>query len=190
MIWIKERLSEICDKTAVRFTSPLKQGSMHKPISYSPIKRALSRQMGLEADAPATLESEHDLVKAVLAQIEDLADMLPTLPPQVTLDAITLYLREAIPAHCRQEETMLLESGGPKVELMPAMALLQAEHAANDAVAAELAEMLDDCAGLSKAPAPEALGLVARLYFMLMRRHMAWEEFIVAAIAKEIADQS
>ena len=46
---------------------------MHKPISYSPIKRALSRQMGLEADAPATLESEHDLVKAVLAQIEDLA---------------------------------------------------------------------------------------------------------------------
>lgn len=163
---------------------------MHKPISYSPIKRALSRKLELEADAPATLESEHDLVKAVLAQIEDLADMLPSLPPQATLDVISLYLREAIPAHCRQEEAMLLESGGPQVELLPAMALLRAEHAANDAVAAELADLLDDCAGQEKAPAPEGLGLVARQYFMLMRRHMAWEEYIVDAIAKEIADQN
>ena len=102
MIWIKEGSRKFCDKTADKFTSPLKQGSMHKPISYSPIKRALSRQMELEANAPATLESEHDLVKAVLAQIEDLADMLPTLLPQVTLDAITLYLREAIPARKRR----------------------------------------------------------------------------------------
>lgn len=163
---------------------------MHKPLPYSPIKRALSRQFKIEAEAPATIQTEHELVEAVLRQIEDLADMLPSLPSSAILETIAFYLREAIPAHCRKEEEMLLESGAPDTASLPAMALLQAEHAANDAVAAELADMLEDCAGKSSAPEPETLGLVARQYFMMMRRHMAWEECIVELIMKRIADQS
>lgn len=153
---------------------------MHTSISHSSIKHALSRKLKLEASGPATLESEHKLVEAVLAQIEHLADALPSLPPQATLDVITTYLREAIPAHCREEEAILAAKGSTFVA---ALNLLRSEHSANDAVAAELADMLDDCAGLTIAPTPEALGLVARQYFMIMRRHMAWEELIMAKSA-------
>ena len=39
--------------------------------------------------------------------------------------------------------------------------------------------MLDDCRAAGSVAAPEALGQLTRQYFLLMRRHLAWEDFIL-----------
>lgn len=162
---------------------------MQKPLPFSPIKLALSRRMGEDADQSTTLKEEHRLVEAVLEQIEALADALPQLPPRSTIEVVVVNLRHGIPAHCRYEESALAERDGDQVAR--ALALLRAEHAANDAVAAELAEALEDCLTDGAAAAPETLGHLARQYFMLMRRHMAWEEYLVESLLQiAVEDQS
>lgn len=128
----------------------------------------------------AALRSDHRLVEGVLQQIEAIADHLPSLPPTETLEVIVANLRHALPAHCRFEEEELLRSDAP--EFAAALALIRQEHVDNDWIAAELAEALEDCMATGRAACPEALGRLARQYFVLMRRHMAWEELIVARL--------
>lgn len=159
---------------------------MQKPLSFSPIKLALSRRLGREAEEATTLQSEHRLVEAVLEQIEVFADALPQLPPRTTLELIVINLRDGVPAHCRHEERALGELQGDAVTR--ALALLTAEHEANDAIAAELAEAIEDCLANDAVVRPEALGQLARQYFMLMRRHMAWEEYLVESLLEPEED--
>ncbi|MEQ9122729.1 MAG: hypothetical protein RIM80_09205, partial [Alphaproteobacteria bacterium] len=64
-----------------------------------------------------------------------------------------------------------------------AFELLRAEHEINEAVAHELADAIDDCLFDGGAARPEALGQLARQFFLLMRRHMAWEELVLATLA-------
>jgi len=132
--------------------------------------------------AGGTLQSDHRLVEGVLQQIEAIADLLPSLPPAETLEVIVESLRYRLPAHCLHEEEELLRSDAP--EFAPALALLRQEHVDNEWIAAELAEAFEDCISTGRAACPEALGRLARQYFVLMRRHMAWEELIAARMDK------
>lgn len=126
----------------------------------------------------AALQSDHRLIEGALQQIEAIADHLPSLPPAETLEVIVSNLRHALPAHCRYEEDELLRFDAP--EFAPALTLIRQEHVDNEWIAAELAEALEDCMASGRAACPESLGRLARQYFVLMRRHMAWEELIVA----------
>ena len=129
----------------------------------------------------ATLQSEHRLIEGILQQIEAIADLLPSLPPAEPLEVIVSNLRHALPAHCRHEEDVLLRSDAP--EFARALEIIRAEHVDNDWIAAELAEALEDCMATGRAACPEAPGRLARQYFVLMRRHMAWEELVGAWIS-------
>ncbi len=156
---------------------------MHRPMPFSPIKLALSRKFSLDANVATSLEEEHRQIEGVLAQLEALADALPKLPPASALEGMILYLREAIPAHCRHEERALAATLARAVDAdrprNRALELLRDEHGANEAIAHELADALEECVLDGAATAPEALGQLARQFFVLMRRHMAWEEFVV-----------
>lgn len=172
---------------------------MERRMPFSPMKLALGRRLSEDADEPTSLEEEHGMIEGVLAQIEALADALPALPPRTALEGVILHLREAIPAHCRHEEQSIAAVlDVPRVpeaamESMHAAAmsalrrnafeLLRAEHEINEAVAHELADAIDDCLFDGGAARPEALGQLARQFFLLMRRHMAWEELVLATLA-------
>ena len=159
---------------------------MQRPKPFSDIKAALGAALSREAEATATLESEHRLIEGVLEQIEALADELPDLPPRATIETIVIQLRHGLPAHCRHEEEALAEIIEPTVR--SALILLRREHIDNDAIAAELADAMDECVASGRAERPEALGQLARQYFMLMRRHMAWEEFIAESLFSPSTD--
>ncbi len=163
---------------------------MRKPIPYSPIKLALSRSLRLDAAVATSFEAEHALVLATLDQLEALADGLPRLPPRPVLESLIIHLREGIPAHCRHEEHALtlneVEQNPDSVALSRrALLLIRDEHADNEAIGLELAEHLEDCLDAAVAPAPEALGQLTRQFFLLMRRHMAWEEFVLELASAE-----
>lgn len=162
---------------------------MPAKLPFSAIKRALSRKLGDEAREATSLHAEHQLVENALEQIEAMADALPALPPTGTLEWLIDNLRDALPAHCRQEEAALDNMTGAAVTR--AKRLLADEHDVNDAIAAELAEMLEDCRRSGVVTHPEALGQLARQYFLLMRRHMIWEEYLLETLEiRERLDQS
>lgn len=165
-------------------------------MPFSPMKQALGRRFNEDANVATSLEDEHRMIEGVLAQIEALADALPALPPRTALEGVVLHLREAIPAHCRHEERSIAvaldgppgaDDGGRGVVMSTlrrnAFALLRAEHEINEMVAHELADALDDCLLDGAAARPEALGQLARQYFVLMRRHIAWEELVLATLS-------
>ena len=156
---------------------------MPRTLPYSPIKRALGKTLGEAANAESTLASEHELVTAMLREVEALADGLPDLPPPSTLEAIVAYLRHGVPAHCRSEEAALDDAKTD--EAARAREIIRREHTENDAVALEFAELIEECLETAAVPHPETLGHLARQYFMLMRRHMAWEEFVVETLMKD-----
>lgn len=165
---------------------------MQRPMPFSPMKLALSRKLQIEANMATTLQEEHRLVENACAQLEDLADALPALPSEAVLEALTFQLREAIPAHCRHEESVMTPPpSGPdskQAAHIRAFELLMAEHATNEAIAHELADALEDCMHEGVAPAPEALGQLARQFFVLMRRHMAWEEYVLDVLLPIVAE--
>jgi len=161
-------------------------------MPFSPMKRALGLRFSRDADMATTLEDEHKIIEGVLAQLEAMADALPALPPVSALESVVLHLRESIPAHCRHEEQVLAEriadaSGMTDHDLhvsRQALALLREEHIANEAIAHELADALEDCIAAGETLAAESLGQLARQFFMLIRRHMAWEEFVLDILAQ------
>lgn len=158
---------------------------MPTTLPFSAIKRALSQKLDEASREATSLHEEHRLVESALEQIEAIADALPALPPTATLEWLIDNLRDALPAHCRQEESALdaLASAGANAgarkAVMRAKLLLVEEHAINDAVAAELADALEECLSDGAVAHPEALGQLARQYFLLMRRHMVWEEYLI-----------
>lgn len=132
-----------------------------------------------------SVEDEHRLIENACEQLEVLADELPALPPPPQLESLIVLLRDAIPAHCRHEEDAIRAPlADPEAERLcrGALNILIDEHATNEAIAHELADALEDCMDAATAPAPEALGQLARQFFVLMRRHMAWEEFVLHAL--------
>lgn len=158
---------------------------MPTTLPFSAIKRALSQRLDDASRETTSLQDEHRLVERALEQIEAMADALPAVPPTATLEWLIDNLRDALPAHCRQEEAALdalagaAASVGGREAVLRAKVLLADEHAVNDAVAAELAEALEECLSAGAVAHPEALGQLARQYFLLMRRHMIWEEYLM-----------
>lgn len=153
---------------------------MKTPFPFSPIKRALSDRMRREAGEATTLQEEHRLIRDMLDQLEAMADDLPTLPPQETLRRVIDNLREGIPAHCRHEETALGEQALPDDPTRTrALEILKREHQANEALASELAEALEEQLEGRGAMSQERLGYLTRHYFTLLRRHMEWEEYLI-----------
>lgn len=148
-------------------------------LPFSPIKRALAERLAMDSTGETSIAQEHALIEQALAELEALADGLPALPAPSVMTLMIAYLREAIPAHCAHEEMALRRARPTTDAYAGAIPLILAEHQTNAAIGQELADMLDDCRAAGSVAAPEALGQLTRQYFLLMRRHLAWEDFIL-----------
>ncbi|MDF1721055.1 MAG: hemerythrin domain-containing protein [Minwuia sp.] len=156
---------------------------MDRKLPYSPLKQAMSAQLGVEADSETSFQAEHTLIVGVCDRLEAIADALPEAPSHESLSELNALLRFGIPAHCRHEEQALksaLESEeGTPGWLHHAAALITAEHLDNEIIMLELAEALEDYRDRGEKARANALGYLIRHFFTQMRRHMAWEEKVI-----------
>lgn len=174
---------------------------MDRKLPFSPLKQALSAQLGAEAEGETTFHAEHQLIVGVCDRLEAIADALPAAPGNESLSEILALLRFGIPAHCQHEEkaltSMLNDTADAPGWLHHAAALITAEHLDNEIIMLELAEALEDYRdrelartaghearaagnmGASDGARANALGYLIRHFFTQMRRHMAWEEKVI-----------
>ena len=156
---------------------------MRTHFPYSPMKRAITEHLRNGAEAETSIGDEHSLIYGLCDRLEAVADGLPELPDSQSLQEIVAFLRVGIPAHCAAEEVqftdMLTRRDDSAERLSDAFLLVRREHAENEAANLELAEMLEDLIGRHVAPTPDALGFMLRQVFVLTRRHLAWEDFLI-----------
>lgn len=161
---------------------------MKTGLPHSPFKLALSEQLRKEAEAGSSIDGEHRMIRDLCSELEEIADALPSAPPLRQVTAIAAALRAGIPAHCHHEESELrqrLQSlPGAPAWIAVALQRLEDEHRENEPLGHELADALEDIAGDGRVGNPEALGYMLRMYFQTLRRHLAWEEFILNHVSR------
>lgn len=177
---------------------------MDRKLPFSPLKQALSAQLGAEAESETTFQAEHQLIIGVCDRLEAIADALPAAPGSESLSELLALLRFGIPAHCQHEEQALTSALSNNRDapgwLHHATALITAEHLDNEIIMLELAEALEDYrdrmagkgavdetgitdgSGTADGARANALGYLIRHFFTQMRRHMAWEEKVIAEL--------
>jgi hemerythrin-like domain-containing protein len=163
--------------------------NMRMPLPYSPLKRAITEQLRSEAETETTISEEHRLISELCDRLEHVADALPGLPDPQQMSELVALLKVGIPAHCAAEEAAMAEllqrSPEPPEAVRDALELIRQEHAENEANTMELADMLEEMKGLTKADDPNTLGFMLRQVFVLIRRHLAWEEYVLAHVLPE-----
>lgn len=159
---------------------------MRSHLPYSPMKRAITEHLRNDAEAETSIGEEHALIADLCDRLESVADGLPELPGSQALSDLVALLRVGVAAHCEAEESRLAElvgqSDDPDGMLGDVLELMRAEHAENEAANLELAEVLEDVAGAAVAPNPDTLGFMLRHVFVLTRRHLAWEDYVLKHI--------
>lgn len=158
---------------------------MDQKLPFSPLKQALGARLVAEADSESSFRAEHQLIRSVCDRLEAIADALPVEPQRESLPELVALLRFGIPAHCRHEERTLREllaEGSQGEWLDEAAALIIAEHHENETIMLELAEALEDYSARHNNVRADALGYLLRHFFSQMRRHMAWEDKVIAEL--------
>ncbi|MDF1734317.1 MAG: hemerythrin domain-containing protein [Minwuia sp.] len=146
----------------------------------------MTAQMEAEAGSESSFRAEHELIRAVCDRLEAIADALPIAPQRESLSELIALLQFGIPAHCRHEEAALKEVLGNDAEdrewLRQAASLIIEEHHDNETIMLELAEALEDYRDSQAPVRADALGYLIRHFFSQMRRHMAWEDQVIAEL--------
>lgn len=159
---------------------------MDRKLPFSPLKQALSAQMEAAAVGESSFRAEHDVIRAVCDRLEAIADDLPDAPQSESLAELIALLRFGIPAHCQHEEKALREALGDEETgqnwLRQAANLIITEHQENETIMLELAEALEDYRDSQEPARANALGYLIRHFFTQMRRHMAWEDEVIAEL--------
>ena len=149
------------------------------------------------ARAPATCGSpdplalvleDHALQLELCDLLECLADGLPDFDQTMARSAGAI-LRHGFKPHLQLEEDMLfplLRRRAPEgAPLRAVMRQLQAEHAADESFAHELADELQLLADTGLVRNAEMLGYMLRGFFEHQRRHIEWENCVLLPLARQ-----
>ncbi len=139
-------------------------------------------------DPLALVEEDHALQLELCGLLEHLADCLPEcVNGAVALSAADI-LRQGLGPHLQLEEEMLFPLLRRRAKadsaLMAIVSQLEAEHAADEMLAHELADELQLVGQSGLARNPEMLGYMLRGFFERLRRHIAWETRLLLPIAR------
>jgi hemerythrin HHE cation binding domain-containing protein len=138
---------------------------------------------------PLALVAEDYALQLELCDLpESLADDLPDCNRAIARSAAAT-LRQGFKPHPQLEEEMLFPllrrrapHGSP---LEPIMQQLEAEHAADDSFAHELADELQLLADTGLVRNAEMLGYMLRAFFEHQRRHIEWENRVLLPLARQ-----
>jgi len=140
-------------------------------------------------DPLSVIEEDHALQLELCDLLECLADGLPDFNRAIARSAAAI-LRQGFRPHLQLEEDMLFPllrhrapQGSP---LCAIMQQLEAEHAADEGFAHELADELQLLADTGFARNVEMLGYMLRGFFERQRRHIEWENCVLLPLARQI----
>lgn len=148
-------------------------------------KRAHARDFAVPDDTHAHVEALASLHVEILQacdRLELICDSLPRAFSRVDCLEMALWLDETFPVLVRREEETLARVIGT-VDLnhdAAAAKMSQRDHRADMAYAIELAEALTHFARKEQAAAVDTIGYMARAFFELVRRHVAYEDELIA----------
>ena len=144
-------------------------------------------------DPLALIEEDHALQLELCDLLECLADALPDFNGAIARSAAAI-LRQGFKPHLQLEEDMLFPllrrrapDGSP---LRAIMQQLEAEHAADESFAHELADELQLLADTGLARNAEMLGYMLRGFFEQQRRHIEWENRVLLPLARQTLAQA
>ena len=139
-------------------------------------------------DPFALIEEDHALQLELCDLLECLADGLPDFNRAIARSAAAI-LRQGFKPHLQLEEDMLfplLRRRAPEGSPLRAiMQQLEAEHAADEGFAHELADELQLLADTGFARNAEMLGYMLRGFFEHQRRHIEWENCVLLPLARQ-----
>lgn len=137
----------------------------------------------------AFIAEEHSAERRLCDLLESLADHLPGLPDRAMTATAIADLRRCPKRHALLEETYLYPH---LVEVRTTFAFdvnllvqIRNEHVADQALAQDAAELLEDVLERGRVPNPEMLGYMLRTFFECRRRHLTWEDEVVLPVAHE-----
>jgi hemerythrin-like domain-containing protein len=142
------------------------------------------------SDSPLDLfYQEHEQQELVFAKLEQIADDLPDEVDGYMFAKVSVYLKQDLAIHIRDEEDglflLLSKRALPEDNVGEILAQLQREHMTDEGYANELSESLEEIACGGRPKDPNALGHMLRACFESHRRHLAWENAVVLPLAKK-----
>ena len=132
---------------------------------------------------------EHEQQESVFAKLEQIADDLPDSVDGNMVAEVSVYLKQNLALHIRDEEDglfpLLAKRALPEDNYGAILAQLQLEHMVDESYAYELSAALEEIARGERPKDPNTLGHMLRACFESHRRHLAWENTIVLPLAKK-----
>ncbi len=139
-------------------------------------------------DPFALVLEDHALQLELCDLLECLADALPGFDRGIARSAAAI-LRHGFQPHLQLEEDVLfplLRRRAPEASPLRAiMRQLEAEHAADESFARELADELQRLVDTGVVRNAEMLGYMLRGFFEHQRRHIAWENGVLLPLARQ-----
>lgn len=134
------------------------------------------------------IEKEHQAERNLCDMLERIADSL--LEPLDTVLASTgiVALRSCLKRHVALEEIYLYPvltkrlCPGDLAENL--LEHIRFEHTADESLAHDTADQLEQALGSGRVENPEMLGYMLRGFFECRRRHIAWEDAIILPLAR------
>jgi hemerythrin-like domain-containing protein len=139
-------------------------------------------------DLLALVEEDHALQLELCGLLEHLADCLPERVSGAVAQSAATILRQGLGPHLQLEEEMLFpllrSRAEPGSSLEAIVSQLEAEHAADEMLALELADELQLVGQGGHVRNPEMLGYMLRAFFERLRRHIEWETRLLMPLAR------
>lgn len=147
----------------------------------------IAREM---AEAPALLlllQQEHAVEHRLCDTLEEIADGLPAeVNTGLAAKAVTV-LRQSLRRHIALQERyllpLLITRAEPQDNTKAVRAQIAAEHVADEVLAHDVADELEQMIRDGRARNPEMLGYMLHGYFECRRRHLAWEVNVILPLA-------
>lgn len=130
----------------------------------------------------------HELNKQMCGFLEEIADALPNRINRDLCTTAIAMIKTQMPIHRYNEEEclfpLLQQHAIEEPELTGIIEHSLWEHGADECVAVELAEMLEELLAGENPKNPEMLGYMLRGFFEGFRRHIAWERVVLLPLAR------
>lgn len=144
-------------------------------------------------DPIAFLKAEHERQRAVCDRIDALLEALEVGPVAEAAGDILAFLTEALPLHVADEESdlfpLLRARCGETGETARVLAQLSEEHELDGDLVDFLIDDLRKLAAGKDLPNPTRLLINLKEFVETQRRHLAWEDKTVLALADRILSQ-
>ena len=147
---------------------------------------------GALAESPREqLQDDHDAQRALCAELEQIADLLPALPPPARIRRVCAQIDSVTSSHFRRAEAILagLAAGSRGAVHAPLLRSLTEMHALDAVHGQDLVAVLWDSTARGAVERPGELGYMLRCFFDGCHRAIAFKEMLLLLLDDGAGEQ-